>query len=246
MESQMNTNPINRYPFIAIALVALVSLASVDMAYGAETDDPLLTKVMIDEFENDLSSNSTTSWGAQAWIGYDLNKFWIKTEGEYSSGDVIDAEIQALYSRAIAPYWDLQMGLRRDLKPSPSRDWAVLGIQGLAPYFFEIDAALYVGKEGRTAVSFSSEYELLITQKLILTPEIEMNFYGQNDPDVGIGSGLSDFGAGLRLRYEIVREFAPYIGVNWSKKFGNTADYARDEGEEDSETQFVVGFRSWF
>ncbi|NRB24863.1 MAG: copper resistance protein B [Shewanella sp.] len=246
MESKMKLNPINCYPFIAIALVALVNLTRVDMAFGTEFDDPLLTKVMIDEFENDLTQHSTTSWGAQAWIGYDLNKFWIKTEGEYSGGDVIDAEVQALYSRAIAPYWDLQMGLRQDLKPSPSRDWAVLGIQGLAPYFFEIDAAIYVGKAGRTAVSFSSEYELLITQKLILTPEIEMNFYGQNDPDVGIGSGLSDIGAGLRLRYEILREFAPYIGVNWSKKFGNTADYARDEAEEDSETQFVVGVRSWF
>lgn len=141
----MNTNLINRYPFIAIVLLTLAIFSSVDTAFGAETDDPLLAKVMIDEFENSLSTDSTTSWGAQGWLGYDLNKLWIKTEGEYSGGEVVDAEIQALYSRAIAPYWDLQMGLRRDLKPSPSRDWAVLGIQGLAPYFFEIDAALYVG-----------------------------------------------------------------------------------------------------
>ncbi|MEC4727709.1 copper resistance protein B [Shewanella sp. D64] len=235
---------LKHYLTTAFVLFMLVNFSSIDQVLAAEVDDPLLTKVMLDEVESDLSN--TASWSAQAWLGYDLHKLWIKTEGEYSDSETQDAEIQALYSRAIAAYWDLQLGIRRDIESSPSRNWAVLGVQGLAPYFFEIDTALFISEAGRTAFRFSSEYELLITQKLILTPEVEINFYGQNDPQIGVGAGLSDLGAGLRLRYELVREFAPYIGISWNKRFGKTADYARDKGEDESETQFVIGFRSWF
>jgi copper resistance protein B len=154
--------------------------------------------------------------------------------------------LQALYSRAIAPYWDLQLGLRHDFQPSPSRSWGVIGIQGIAPYFFEVDTALFIGESGQTALRVEAEYELLFTQKLILTPEVELNFYGQDDKDLNIGSGLSDLEAGLRLRYEIRREFAPYIGVNWNKSFGNTADFASAEGEDTDDVQWVVGLRAWF
>ena len=118
--------------------------------------------------------------------------------------------------------------------------------RGLAPYFFEVDTALFVGENGRTALRLEAEYELLLTQRLILTPDIEINFYGQNDKDIGVGSGLSDVQTGLRLRYEIRREFAPYIGVNWSKKFGNSANFSRMEGVDVSETQLVLGIRAWF
>ncbi len=121
-----------------------------------------------------------------------------------------------------------------------------IGFKGLAPYFFDIDAAAFIGESGRVALRFEAEYELLITQRLILTPDIEINLYGQNDPEVGIGSGLSDIEAGLRLRYEIRRQFAPYIGVNWTRLFGNTADFARIAGEKSSETQLVIGLRAWF
>jgi len=222
---------------------SLVFNASV---YAGAQDDPLLTKVMIDQVEIDTGNENAVAWSAQAWVGYDLNKIWLKTQGERAEGETETAEVHALYSRAIAPFWDLQFGIRQDLKPSPSNEWAVIGLQGLAPYFFEIDTALFVGENAKTALRIEAEYELMLTQKWVLSPEIEANFYGQNDDVTGTGSGLSDIEAGLSLRYEIVREFAPYIGINWSKKFGNTADYAAEQGQEKSKTQLVLGFRAWF
>ncbi|WP_281559110.1 copper resistance protein B [Thalassomonas sp. RHCl1] len=228
---------------VSLALAAVLANSPV---YAAGSDDPLLTKVMLDQFEGDVNNDNATSWAAQAWAGYDLEKLWIKTDGERANGSTESAELQALYSKAVAPYWDLQFGFRQDFKPSPSAEWAVIGFQGLAPYFFEMDSALFIGKEGKTALRVEAEYEIMLTQQWVLSPEIEVNFYGKNDRTTGIGSGLSDIEAGLRLRYEVVREFAPYIGVNWSKSFGNTADFARAEGESTSETQLVLGFRAWF
>jgi len=225
-------------------MFSLLLPASVLAAGG---DDPLLTKVMVDQFESrDSEGPNPTVLDAQMWIGKDLNKFWLKTEVEQVDGETEEAKVQALYSRAIAPYWDLQTGLRRDYRPEPGRDWFVLGLEGLAPYFFEIDAAVFIGENGRSAARLEAEYELLFTQRLILSPEIEMNFYGKDDPELGIGSGLADMEAGLRLRYEISREFAPYIGVNWTRKFGRTADFARAAGEETQDTQLVAGLRFWF
>lgn len=228
----------------ALSLIAALFMSGPAQAGGG--DDPLLTKVMFDEVERGVGSNDPTSFNIQAWVGKDINKFWLKTKGEYEDADDKELEIQALYSRAIAPYWDAQIGVRVDLEPSPSRSWAVLGLQGLAPYFFEIDAALFIGDEGRTAMRVSAEYEMLLTQKLILSPEVKVNFYGQNDADLGIGSGLSDLSTGLRLRYEIKREFAPYIGVEWARKFGNTAEFARNEGKKVEGTQVVIGLKAWF
>ena len=154
--------------------------------------------------------------------------------------------MQFLFSKAVASYWDFQIGVRLDSRPSPDRTWAAIGFQGLAPYFFEIDTALFIGESGRTALRLEAEYQLLFTQRLILTPEIETNFFGQNDPQIGVGSGLSEVEAGLRLRYEIRREFAPYIGVNWSRVFGKTADFARAAGQSTSDTQLTIGLRAWF
>ena len=220
--------------------------------HGAEPlhdhgDNPVITKVMFDQLELH-NADGSNPWivEAQAWIGNDVNKFWLKTDVENRDGEIEEVEVQALYSRAIAPYWDLQMGIRHDLKPTPTRTWGVLGVQGLAPYFFEVDAALFVGESGKTALRISAEYELLFTQKLILSPELAANLYGQNDWEAGTGSGLSDIAAGLRLRYEIKREFAPYIGVNWSKQFGATADLAEHKGESARDTTLVAGVRIWF
>jgi len=212
-----------------------------------ENDDPVLTKVMLDQLEW-RSSDGVNPYvlEAQAWVGKDLHKLWLKTDVTRVDGATEDAEIQALYSRAIAPYWDLQVGLRQDLKPSPVREWGVIGIQGLAPYFFDIDAALFIGNSGATGARLSADYELIFTQKLVLAPEITLNLYGQNDRAYQTGSGLSDIQMGLRLRYEICREFAPYVGVKWSKSFGNTANYVRDRGEPSSDTQWVAGVRLWF
>ena len=236
------------YKLTELILLLLISIALHPAVARAEAgDDPLLTKVMLDQLEaRDVGSDNENVWDGQAWIGKDLTKLWIKSEGERTSGKTAEAELQLLYSKAVSKYWDFQVGVRHDFRPSPSRSWAAIGFQGLAPYFFKIDTALFIGESGRTALRLEAEYELLFTQRLILTPEIEVNLYGQNDPDTGVGSGLSDLEAGLRLRYEIRREFAPYIGVNWLRFFGNAADFARAAGESTSEAQFTVGIRAWF
>lgn len=210
-------------------------------------DDPLLTKVIIDQLEvrdSDEEDNPVVL-EAEAWIGKDLKKLWLKTEVEQVGDETEEAELQILYSKAVAPYWDFQAGVRMDFEPE-GREWLAVGFKGLAPYFFETDAAVFIGDEGRTAARLSAEYEMMLTQKTVLSPEFEINLYGKDDPEIGIGSGLSDASVGLRLRHEFKREFAPYIGVNWSKSFGQTADFAKDEGEDTSDTVFVAGIRAWF
>ncbi len=236
----------HNFAFAAI-LAAAICLTVADVATADMEDDPLLLTVMLDQIETrDAGGDNTLSWDGQGWLGRDLRKIWFKTDGEHTAGSTDEAELQFLYSKAITRYWDFQLGVRHDFEPSPSRSWAAIGFKGLAPYFFDIDAAAFIGESGRIALRFEAEYELLLTQRVILTPEIELNIYGQNDPGIGIGSGLSDVEAGLRLRYEIRREFAPYIGVNWSRLFGTTADFARIAGDKSSETQLVIGLRAWF
>jgi len=226
-------------------VIIVAALPSVNV-YSHENDDPILTTLMLDKLETrDAENSNITALIAQAWIGKDLNKFWLKADIENQKSKIEHAEVQALYSRAIAPFWDIQIGIRQDSKPI-TRAWSVLGIQGIAPYFFDMDAALFVGEAGRTAARISAEYDLRFTQRLILSPELEINLYGQNDMEAGTGSGFSNMDAGLRLRYEIRREFAPYIGINWNKKFGTTANYARHKNETVSDTQWVIGVRAWF
>ena len=217
------------------------------LSAAARKDDPILTKVMIDRLEL-RSTDGPDPWvlDAQAWVGRDLNKIWFKTEVEKVGGETEEAQLQALYSRAIAPYWDVQVGWRHDFKPNPTRDWLAIGFEGLAPYWFEVDAAVFVGGNGRVAARIKAEYEWMFTQKWVLSPEFEVNLHSKNDGAVGTGSGLSDMELGLRLRYEIRREFAPYIGVNLTRLFGNTADFARDEGEDTDDVQVVAGVRIWF
>ncbi len=232
-----------KFSAILVSLLLTIHLA---WAGGME-DDPFLAMFKLDQFEwQDAEGADALSWDAQAWFGKDLHKLWIKTEGEFIDGQAEDAEVQLLYSRAIAPYWDLQAGWRRDIRPSPERDWFALGVKGLAPYFFEIDAQLFVGEAGRLGARFKAEYELLFTQRLVLTPELELNWYSGDDPGRGLGSGLSDASLGLRLRYEIRREFAPYIGVEWSRVFGATADFTEAEGGDIQDTRLVAGIRAWF
>ncbi len=234
------------FAFAAI-LVASIILSVSDDAGADSADDPLLLTVILDQLETrDVAGDNTLSWDGEGWLGKDLHKIWLKTDGERTAGNTNEAELQFLYSKAIARYWDFQVGVRHDFEPSPSRSWAAIGLKGLAPYFFDIDAAAFIGESGRIALQIEAEYELLLTQRLILASDIEINLYGQNDSDVGIGSGLSDIEAGIRLRYEIRRQFAPYIGVNWSRLFGNTADFATVAGKDKSEVQFVIGLRAWF
>ncbi len=212
----------------------------------------LLTKVTIDQLE--AREHDGSALEGSLWFGDDFNKLWLKTEFEREGGETEKAlsrttkkELQALYSRAIAPYWDLQFGARHDFElETDSRNWGVVALNGLAPYFFEVDTSLFIGEDGDTAFRVEAEYELLFTQQWILSPEIEVNFFGQNSPEHHTGSGLSDIEAGLRLRYEFTPQFAPYIGVNYEKKFGNTADFARQDGESVSETLWVIGLHAWF
>ncbi|MDG2090809.1 MAG: copper resistance protein B [Gammaproteobacteria bacterium] len=235
---------INRFFKTALVFVLINCLPQIVSA--AMDDDPLLYNIMIGEMETDDSNSNLFSWDAQAWLGKNINKLWLKTEGERVHGETEGVEVQALYSRAISPFWDFQVGIRHDALPTPEQNWGVIGLQGLARYYFEIDSALFIGESGNTALRFNAEYELLFTQKLILTPEIEINFYGQDIPEVSLGSGLSDTTLGLRLRYEIRREFAPYIGIEWSKKYGSSADFVRNSGAEVSDTKIVAGLRLWF
>lgn len=209
----------------------------------------ILTFFQADRLEYRIDDGPATfTWDVQGWVGGDYNRAWLKSEGDYLTDDGIveNAEIQVLYSRSIAAFWDLQVGGRYDPKPDPSRGFAVIGIEGLAPYFFEVDAAGFVSDDGDVSARLEAEYELLLTQRLIAQPRVEMNFAVQEVEELGIGSGLSDVELGLRLRYEIVREFAPYIGVAWERKVGNTADFARKEGDDVDNLWFVVGIRFWF
>lgn len=234
-----------------LSILLLPVLTYAPCGYAHESDDPLLTKFLLEQFEWRSTSTSddadqTTVAEGEAWLGKDLNKLWLKFDVQRQAGDTSEAEVQALYSRAIAPFWDLQLGLRQDLKPSPQQTWGVLGIKGLAPYYFDLDAALFLGESGAAALRINLEYELLFSQKLILSPELKMNFYGQNQAEYGQGAGLADTDFGLRLRYEITREFAPYLGYSWARKFGTSADYARLTQEPTSENQWVIGIRAWY
>jgi copper resistance protein B len=181
----------------------------------------------------------------KGWVGGDLNRFWFRTEGEGGGDGVEHAEVHALYGRAIARWWDVVAGIRQDVRPGPAQTWAAIGIQGLAPYWFEVEATAYVSTAGRTHLRLETEYEFLLTNRLILQPVVEVDLYGTSDPERRLGAGLSSAEAGLRLRYEIRREFAPYIGVVWNRTFFGTADYARAAGDRTSGARLALGLRLW-
>ena len=202
------------------------------MATHGMADQAYLGGLKVERLETvQARDNSFHAYELQSWCGKDYNKLVLKAEGEVDEGKLHDARTELLWGHALTAYWDTQLGVRYDSGLAPDRKWLAMGVQGLAPYWFEIDAAAYIGEQGRTALRLSAEYELLLTQKLIMQPHLEANFYGKQDATSELGSGLSDLTTGLRLRYEIRREFAPYIGVEWGGKFGGTADYARAAGE---------------
>lgn len=226
-------------------IATLIAVGFSSTAFAGAEDDPLLYKVMIDQLEvREATGSNPLVWDAEAWIGKDLNKFWFKTEGERVNDKTAEADVEFLYSRAIATFWDFQTGWRRDTVLD--RDWLALGFKGLTPYQIDVDASLFVGESGMLEATLDAEYEYMITQKLVLSPEIEVSFHNKDDRVAEIGSGLSAIDLGLRLSYEVRREFAPYIGINFAKKFGQTANFAEDEGEDTSDTQLVAGIRIWF
>ena len=204
--------------------------------------------IMLDRTEVQFSDNEETGvWDANAWYGGDINKVWLKTEGEYSfeENDFEDAEVQLLWSRAVSRFFDLQTGIRYDLEPEGLAQ-AVLGVQGLAPYWFEVDAAAFLSEEGDLTADIEAEYDLRLTQRLILQPRLAATLSAQDVPERALGSGLTDLQLGLRLRYEIRREFAPYLGVEYHSAFGGTADYIDAAGGDPDEVRFLAGLRSWF
>lgn len=192
-------------------------------------------------------SEDAAVWEAQGWLGTDINKLWMKTEGEYVQSEGFEeAEVQLLYSRAVSAFWDVQAGIRYDIEPTPNRAHLAIGALGLAPYWFEMDAALFLSEEGGLTARLEAEYELSLTQRLILQPRVELNLSADADEELGIGEGLFDSVAELRLRYEFRREFAPYIGVSWGGDFGGTADLVKKEGRDATGVSLVAGFRFWF
>lgn len=204
--------------------------------------------VMLDLAEVGFQKGRETyRFEGEAFTGGNINRFGVKYEGEGAFGERIDdLELQALYSRAIAPYWNLQAGVRHDIRPDPSRTYLVAGVEGIAPYWFKVNAATFLSNKGEVRARVEASYDQRITQKLILQPRIEANFSFQDIPAMSVGAGLSDFEAGLRLRYEIKQEFAPYIGVEWRKQTGDTARFARLAGDDQDTLNVVAGVKIWF
>ncbi len=219
------------------------AMAEARDAMLAENGDVRTTGVVIDRLEAGFGDGQTTYlWDAQGWTGGDLNRFWWKSEGEGGS-KLEEAEVQALYSRAIRPFWDLQAGVRQTFRPDlKDTTDLVLGVQGLAPHWFEIDAAAFLSTGGDLSARIEAEYDQRFTRRWILQPRAEVTLAASDVPEIEVGSGLSSLELGLRLRYEITREFAPYAGVEWTRRFGDTRDLT---GEAD-EVRFVLGLKAWF
>lgn len=194
----------------------------------------------------DADDGSALAWDLSGWVGGNIDRLAFRSEGERIDGQTEEAELQLLWSHAISPWWETVAGVRQDFKPGSPQTWAAFGVQGMPLYGLETEATAFLGEAGQSALRLGAEYDILLTNRLILQPAAEMNLYGRNDEERGVGSGFSDLELGLRLRYEIRREFAPYIGVNWTRAYGNTADQLREEDEDVSEARLVAGVRFWF
>ena len=232
----------------ADAFYSTDEMARARAAMLEESGGMRFSKLMLDRLEYRAGKGGDTyHWEGEGWIGGDINRLAFKSEGEgKASGRLEHAEVQALYSRAIDPWFNLEAGVRQDLGPDPDRTYVVAGIDGLAPYWFEVSAQAFLSNKGDGHLRLEASYDQRITQRLILQPAAELNFAAQDVPELGIGSGLSDVELGLRLRYEIAREFAPYAGVNWERRLGGTARMARASGDNASVASFVMGVRFWF
>lgn len=215
---------------------------------AVEHGTAILSKVMINiaEYQSGPSGGGYR-WDGRAWYGGDINRLVIKAEGDGNGNDGVEsAEVQALYSRAIARYTDVQIGLRHEFEPNPQRTHLSVGLETLLPYWFEVEGAVFLSEKGDLTGRFEGSYDLQLTQRIVLQPQAELRWATQDVPELAIGSGVSHAELGLRLRYEFKREFAPYIGVAYERTLGRTSDYARIRGENVESTRFVVGIRTWF
>ncbi|HUD43740.1 MAG TPA: copper resistance protein B [Dokdonella sp.] len=209
-------------------------------------DDPVLASLAFDRLEWQDAPGGTAAWETKAWVGQSFDRLWLRSEGERSGGRLEHAQAELLWGHAFHPWWDLMIGIRHDFAPGASKDWLAIGVQGLAPYKFETQATAYLAGDGRIAATFEAEYELLLTNRLILQPLVEARLYSRTDAARGTGAGLDSLEAGLRLRYEIRREFAPYVGWVWQRRYGDAADLARAHGEPVEDGRLVAGLRVWF
>lgn len=211
-------------------------------------DETVFAHLLFDQLEGRFGFNqgSTFRWQAEGWLGTDENRMWLLSEGRYGNNQLDDGIQQLLYGRAITTYFDALVGVRYDLDSLPGRGWGAFGIQGLAPQFFKVSAIGYVSGEGHLGARLEASYDLLITQRLILQPQVELSFYTKNDPARHVGAGLSELDAGLRLRYEITRQFAPYVGITYLGQYGATANYVSAGGGATQQVRLTVGLRTWF
>lgn len=203
--------------------------------------------VLFDQLEWQASGDTKGGiWDVKSWVGGDVNRVWIHSEGASEGSSLEEAEVHATYGRSVSRWWDVVAGVRQDFRPGPAQTWATVGIQGLAPQLFDVQATLYIGGSAATLARFEAEYDLLMTNRLVLQPLFEINIYGKAIPEREIGAGISSTEAGLRLRYEIRREFAPYVGLVWHRQFGGTADFSEAAGRDIGGWRFAAGLRTWF
>jgi copper resistance protein B len=202
---------------------------------------------LVDRLEaRDVAGDAGAAWRASAWVGGDINRLWLRSEGESVDGRVEHADLEVLGGRAISPWWDLLAGIRHDVGEGPSQTYAALGVSGVAPYKIDVEATAYLGTGGQSAARIEASYDTLLTNRWILQWQVEANLYGKSDPARGVGAGLSTFEAGLRLRYEVTRRFAPYVGLDWERAYGETADLRRADSHDASDLRVVAGIRMWF
>lgn len=203
--------------------------------------------LLLDQLEyQDRDEGSTLGWNLEGWLGGDIDRLWLRAEGERTNGETDKAETQLLWGHAIGPWWDLLAGLRQDAKPGHSRTWAAFGLQGMPLYGLETEATLYLGEHNQAALRLEADYDILITNRLILQASGEVEGYTRNEPQRRLGSGLASSEFGLRLRYELSRQFAPYVGLSWERQYGNSARLSRNAGHRTEQGQWVAGIRMWF
>lgn len=234
--------------YAADALFDPAAMAQARSAMIRESGGMTYSRFMIDRAEYRVQEGRDAwQWEGGGWIGGDINRLAFRSKGEGEVGKTLDhAEAQLLYSRALDPWFNLEAGVRQDFGRLPDRTYAVLGLSGLAPYWFEFEGTAFLSDKGDAHLRIEGSYDQRLTQRLILQPALEMNFSAQDVPEQRLGSGLSDIELGLRLRYEIAREFAPYVGINRERRYGATARFARAAGEGVSITSLVAGVRFWF
>ena len=238
--------------FLALLLTCVAVVGCPRVARAQIMDDQIYSLVLFDQLEYRRTGDANpVGWEMRAWVGGDFTRIWVKSEGDVATvGGEGHAEAQLLYSRLYSPFWEWQVGARVDVGygggSTQTRVLAVLGLEGLAPYWFEIEPALFVSHRGDVSARLTATYDMFVTQRAIVQPRVEVNAAVQSVAEFGLGSGLNDVGLGLRLRYEFRREYAPYVGMDWTQLFAGTADLARQAGSAVSEVALVAGLRVWF